>query len=63
VTTRVLQIACSWLPWLTLPIAVRLACVVLTLDRFQDLVPMTPRAAALQLSYAILFGIGAAQTS
>jgi 1,4-dihydroxy-2-naphthoate octaprenyltransferase len=32
------------LPWLTLPIAVRLACAVLTLDRFQDLVPMTPRA-------------------
>lgn len=49
------------LPWLTLPLAVLIARAVLTHDRFEDLVPMTPKAAGLLSAYAVLFGIGAAQ--
>jgi 1,4-dihydroxy-2-naphthoate octaprenyltransferase len=49
------------LPWLTLPFAVRIARDVLRFDRFLELAPMTPRAAALQLGYAVLLSIGAAQ--
>jgi 1,4-dihydroxy-2-naphthoate octaprenyltransferase len=52
----------SWilLPWLTVPFAVTLARAVLTLDRFEDLVPMTPRAGRLLLAYSVLLAIGAA---
>jgi hypothetical protein len=33
---------------------------VLALDRYEDLVPMTPRAGLLLLAYAVLSAIGAA---
>jgi len=49
------------LPWLTLPWAAALARAVLTLDRFDDLVPMTPKAGRLLLAYAALLAIGTAQ--
>lgn len=49
------------LPWLTVPFAVRMARNIFRLDSFPELVPMTPKAAALQLGYAILLGVGAAQ--
>lgn len=45
---------------LTAPLAVVLVRAVFTRDSFQELVPMTPRAAGLLLLYSLLFGIGAA---
>lgn len=49
------------LPLATLPLAVSTARGVWTLDRFRDLVPMTPRAARLLLAYSALLAIGVAQ--
>jgi len=51
------------LPWLTLPFAVTTARAVLTLDRYEALVPVTPRAGRLLLGYAALLAIGAALPS
>ena len=48
------------LSWLTLPFAASLARAVWTLDRYQDLVPMTPRAGRLLLAYCVLLAAGAA---
>jgi 1,4-dihydroxy-2-naphthoate octaprenyltransferase len=48
------------LPWLTLPLALATARAVLTLDRYEDLIPITPRAGRLLLAYAALLAIGAA---
>ena len=48
------------LPLLTIPYALTTARAVLTLDRFQDLVPITPKAGRLLLAYALLLAIGAA---
>lgn len=48
------------LPWATIPFALALARAVLTLDRYQDLLPVTPRAGRLLLAYAVLLAIGAA---
>ena len=48
------------LPWLTLPPAAALARATLTLDRHEDLIPVTPRAGRLLLAYAALLAIGAA---
>jgi 1,4-dihydroxy-2-naphthoate polyprenyltransferase len=49
------------LPLLTLPYALSTVRGTLTLDRFEDLVPMTPKAARLLLSYAVLLAIGVAK--
>jgi 1,4-dihydroxy-2-naphthoate octaprenyltransferase len=46
------------LPWISLPVATRIAHRVCTRDDFIALVPMTPRAARLALAYALLLGIG-----
>jgi 1,4-dihydroxy-2-naphthoate octaprenyltransferase len=51
------------LPLFTLPFAWTLARAVLTLDRFEDLVPLTPKAGQLLLAYAVLLAIGAAAPS
>jgi 1,4-dihydroxy-2-naphthoate octaprenyltransferase len=48
------------LPLLTLPYALSTVRGALTLDSFEDLVPMTPKAARLLLAYAVLLAIGAA---
>jgi 1,4-dihydroxy-2-naphthoate polyprenyltransferase len=48
------------LPLLTLPEAIAVARIVCTTDKFQELRPITPRAARLSLVYAILLGIGIA---
>ena len=48
------------LPLLTLPYAVSTVRGVLTLDRFEDLVPMTPKAARLLLAYAGCLAVGVA---
>jgi 1,4-dihydroxy-2-naphthoate polyprenyltransferase len=48
------------LPLLTLPYAISTVRGVLTLERFEDLVPMTPKAARLLLAYAVCLAIGAA---
>jgi 1,4-dihydroxy-2-naphthoate octaprenyltransferase len=55
--------AWTLLPMLTIPYAWTLARAVLTLDRFEDLVPLTPRAGRLLLAYAALLTIGAAAPS
>ena len=49
------------LPLLTLPYALSTVRGVLTLERFEDLVPMTPKAARLLLAYAVLLAIGVAK--
>jgi 1,4-dihydroxy-2-naphthoate octaprenyltransferase len=49
------------LPLLTLPYAFSTVRDVLTLDRFEDLVPMTPKAARLLLVYAVLLAVGVAK--
>ncbi len=49
------------LPLLTFPYAFSTVRDVLTLDRFEDLVPMTPKAARLLLLYAVLLAIGVAK--
>jgi 1,4-dihydroxy-2-naphthoate octaprenyltransferase len=48
------------LPWLTLPLAVSTARDVFTRDRYQDLVPTTPKAGRLLLAYCVLLAIGVA---
>jgi 1,4-dihydroxy-2-naphthoate octaprenyltransferase len=48
------------LPWLTLPLAAGTARAVLTRDRYEDLLPVTPRAGRLLLAYCILLAIGSA---
>lgn len=48
------------LPLLTLPFAMAIARSVCKLDRYQDLVPMTPKAAQLLLGYSGLLAIGVA---
>jgi 1,4-dihydroxy-2-naphthoate octaprenyltransferase len=48
------------LPLLSLPLAILLARAVCTLDRFVDLIPMTPRAAQLVLGYSLLLAFGLA---
>jgi 1,4-dihydroxy-2-naphthoate polyprenyltransferase len=53
--------AWALLPLLTLPYALATVRGVLTLHRFQDLVPMTPKAARLLLGYAVLLAIGIAK--
>jgi 1,4-dihydroxy-2-naphthoate octaprenyltransferase len=52
--------AWTLLPLLTLPYALTTARAILTLDRFDDLVPMTPKAGRLLLAYAVLLAIGVA---
>ena len=49
------------LPLLTLPYALSTVRGALTLDRFEDLVPMTPKAARLLLIYSVLLAIGVAK--
>jgi 1,4-dihydroxy-2-naphthoate polyprenyltransferase len=48
------------LPLLTLPQAISVVRTVATRDRFEDLFPMTPKAAYLSLAYAVLQAIGLA---
>ena len=48
------------LPLVTVPYALSIVRAILTLDRFEDLVPMTPKAARLLLAYAVCLAIGAA---
>lgn len=45
------------LPWLTLPFAASMARDVFTRERYQDLLPTTPKAGRLLLAYSILLGI------
>jgi 1,4-dihydroxy-2-naphthoate octaprenyltransferase len=47
------------LPMLTLPQAWTMARAAMTLDRYEDLVPITPKAGRLLLAYAVLLAIGA----
>ena len=51
------------LPWLTLPQAFATARAVLTLDRYEQLLPVTPMAGRLLLAYSVLLAIGAAVPS
>ena len=48
------------LPLATLPLALATARAVFALDRFEDLVPMTPKAARLLLAYALMLALGVA---
>ena len=48
------------LPLLTVPFAVAIVRAVLTLDRFIDLIPMTPKTAQLTVGYATLLALGLA---
>jgi 1,4-dihydroxy-2-naphthoate polyprenyltransferase len=48
------------MPLISLPFAAHIVRAVCTLDRFADLVPMTPRAAQLVVLYALLLAIGLA---
>jgi 1,4-dihydroxy-2-naphthoate octaprenyltransferase len=48
------------LPWLTLPFAASTALDVFTRDRYQELVPTTPRAGRLLLAYSLLLAAGVA---
>jgi 1,4-dihydroxy-2-naphthoate octaprenyltransferase len=47
------------LPWLTLPYAFVTARAVLTRDRYEELIPVTPRAGRLLLAYSGLLAVGA----
>jgi 1,4-dihydroxy-2-naphthoate polyprenyltransferase len=47
------------LPWLTAPYALATARAVMTLERFEELVPITPKAGRLLLGYCALLTIGA----
>jgi 1,4-dihydroxy-2-naphthoate octaprenyltransferase len=49
------------LPLASLPYAASLARAVLTRDRFEDLVPMTPKAARLLVLYSLLLAVGVAK--
>jgi 1,4-dihydroxy-2-naphthoate octaprenyltransferase len=51
------------LPWLTLPFAFATARAVLTLERYEELVPVTPKAGRLLLSYSALLAIGVGMPS
>jgi 1,4-dihydroxy-2-naphthoate octaprenyltransferase len=51
------------LPWLSFPHAAAAARAVLTLDRFEDLVPVTPKAGRLLLAYSALLAVGATAPS
>jgi 1,4-dihydroxy-2-naphthoate octaprenyltransferase len=51
------------LPWLTLPQAFAAVRAVLTLDRYEQLLPVTPKAGRLLLAYCALLAIGAAVSS
>jgi 1,4-dihydroxy-2-naphthoate octaprenyltransferase len=51
------------LPLATVPHAWTTARAVMTLDQFEDLVPITPKAGRLLLAYAVLLAIGAAVPS
>ena len=46
------------LPLLTLPVAIHLASDVLKLDRHEDLIPVTPKAGRLLVTYAVLLAAG-----
>ena len=48
------------LPLLTLPVAAAISRAVCTLDKFRELVPMTPRTAMLTVGYSLLLAIGLA---
>jgi len=48
------------LPIVSLPLAIGLVRAVFTLDKFSDLVPMTPKAARLLLVYSALLAVGVA---
>ncbi|HYL25981.1 MAG TPA: 1,4-dihydroxy-2-naphthoate octaprenyltransferase [Burkholderiales bacterium] len=48
------------LPLVTAPYAAYIARAVFTLDRYADLVPMTPRAGRLLVAYSVLLAIGVA---
>jgi 1,4-dihydroxy-2-naphthoate octaprenyltransferase len=48
------------LPWLTLPLAIGTARAVLTLDGYEPLLPVTPRAGRLLLAYCALLAVGTA---
>lgn len=52
--------AWALLPLASLPYAASTARAVLTLDRFEALVPMTPKAARLLVLYALLLAVGVA---
>lgn len=54
--------AWALLPLASLPYAVSTARGVLQHDRFEDLVPMTPKAARLLVLYALLLAIGVAKS-
>lgn len=51
------------LPLLTLPRGVTVARAICRTERFEDLFPMTPKAAFLSLYYGLLLGIGIVPTS
>lgn len=51
------------LPWISAPYAAATARRVLTLDRYEELVPVTPQAGRLLLAYAALLAMGAAVPS
>jgi 1,4-dihydroxy-2-naphthoate octaprenyltransferase len=51
------------LPWLTAPLALATAKAVLSLDRYEQLVPVTAKAGRLLLAYCALLAIGAAVSS
>jgi len=51
------------LPWLTVPYAFATARTVLTLHRYEQLLPVTPMAGRLLLAYCALLAIGAAVPS
>lgn len=53
--------AWALLPLASLPYAASLARAVLTLERFEALAPMTPRAAMLVVAYALLLAVGVAK--
>jgi len=48
------------LPWLTLPLAFSTVRDVFTRDRYEELVPTTPKAGRLLLAYSVLLAIGVA---
>jgi len=48
------------LPWLTLPFALSTARDVVTRQRYEELLPTTPKAGRLLLAYSVLLGAGIA---
>jgi 1,4-dihydroxy-2-naphthoate octaprenyltransferase len=51
------------LPWLTAPFALATARAVLTRDRYEQLLPVTPMAGRLLLAYSVLLALGTAAPS